>query len=105
MENLLNSVDPVVHGQVVRRRCGEVTFFAARLYICLRRFQLEKKKERRGIVENFSTKSFFFSFLQFLKTHTILSILLIKNTDLFELLIKIRIILSFFFITFMFCYI
>ena len=48
MENLLNPVDPVVHDQVVHRGCREVTFFAARFYICLR-FQLEKKGKERKV--------------------------------------------------------
>lgn len=53
---------------------GEVTFFAARFYICLRSFSIgEKKKKKKGkerIVEISSTTdlSCFFFFLQLLKT-------------------------------------
>lgn len=69
MENLLNPVDPVVHGQVVHRRCREVTFFAARF--CLRSFSIGTKKGKERIIEISSTTNFllfFFFFLQFLKT-------------------------------------
>lgn len=48
MENLLNPVDPVVHGQVVHRRSRRSHFFCdAILHLSSFVFNWEKKKEKK----------------------------------------------------------
>lgn len=49
MENLLNPVDPVVHGQVVHRRSQRSHFFCgAILHLSSFVFNWEKKRKRKG---------------------------------------------------------
>lgn len=74
MENLLNPVDPVVHGQVVHRRSRRSHFFCdAILHLSSFVFNWEKKKKKKKgkerIVEISSTTDLsYFFFLQLLKT-------------------------------------
>lgn len=75
MENLLNPVDPVVHGQVVHRRSRRSHFFCgAILHLSSFVFnwgkKRKKRKERKGSLKFPRRPIFpvFFFFLQLLKT-------------------------------------